>query len=92
MHVTGGTLQLEQTELTATQLDTNVTAAGGKKKEKTQIEAVFAAMDVLLTSWPGHQASGETFGWDSECFLFFHQFIFYYLPLKKITPCLGSFF
>lgn len=32
MHVTGGTLQLEQTELTATQLDTNV--AGGKKKKK----------------------------------------------------------
>lgn len=32
MHVTGGTLQLEQTELTATQLDTN--AAGGKKKKK----------------------------------------------------------
>lgn len=32
MHVTGGTLQLEQTELTATQLDTN--AAGGKKKTR----------------------------------------------------------
>lgn len=32
MHVTGGTLQLEQTELTATQLDTN--AAGGKEKKK----------------------------------------------------------
>lgn len=28
MHVTGGTLQLEQTELTATQLETNVAEGG----------------------------------------------------------------
>lgn len=34
MHVTGGTLQLEQTELTATQLDTNVARSGKKRKRK----------------------------------------------------------
>lgn len=56
MHVTGGTLQLEQTELTATQLDTNVARSGKKKKKK--IEAVFTAMPVLLTAKPGHKAEG----------------------------------
>lgn len=34
MHVTGGTLQLEQTELTATQLDTYVARSGKKRKRK----------------------------------------------------------
>lgn len=52
MHVTGGTLQLEQTEMTATQLDTNASAVGKKRKKK--IEAVFTAMAVLLTGRPGH--------------------------------------
>lgn len=51
MHVTGGTLQLEQTELTATQLDTNVTAG---EKENKKIEAVFTAMDILLATRTGH--------------------------------------
>lgn len=45
MHVTGGTLQLEQTELTATQLDTN--AAGGKKiKGKEENSGVFTPSQV----------------------------------------------
>lgn len=51
MHVTGGTLQLEQTELTATQLDINVAA---EKKKKKKIEAVFTAVAILLTARDGH--------------------------------------
>lgn len=42
MHVTGGTLQLEQAGLTATQLDTNV-AAGEKRKRKLR---------QFLQQWP----------------------------------------
>lgn len=41
MHVTGGTLQLEQTELTATQLDTNA-AGGGKKRKERKFQGVYS--------------------------------------------------
>lgn len=65
MHVTGGTLQLEQTELTATQLDTN--AAGGKKKKERKFRGVYSNAWIAFSRGRSHGQRVRSPG--SVCFI-----------------------
>lgn len=80
MHVTGGTLQLEQTELTATQLDTN--AAGGKKRKEKKIPGrLQQCLDCQVTRLKGTSARRCVFSCGAGMF---HATIAKFLPRKMI--------
>lgn len=71
MHVTGGTSQLEQTELTATQLDTNVAAGKNVKKKLRPFLQQWLALAYSQARSQSFRGTGSKCQ-DFRCFTFLH--------------------